>query len=138
MLQDKVQEALAQLKSKGYEAVGCAANVGKLEDIQRLVRLATSTFGRIDVLVSNAGINPATGGILDLEDWAIDKMLAVNIKSAIQLIREAKPHMAKARLSSCGAQCHALPSSRSRVRAFTRFAIVMHVSSHSTFPERQT
>jgi len=93
--QANVDETLEQLRKKGFEAVGAAANVSRLEDIQSIVQLAVSSHGRIDVVVSNAAVNPAVGAILDTPDWAIDKLLQVNIKSAIQLLREAKPHMSK-------------------------------------------
>lgn len=96
-LQDKVQETVDALKQKGYEAVGQACNVSSLNDIKAIVQLAVDTFGRIDVLISNAAVNPAAGGILEVPDWAIDKLLAVNVKSAVQLVREARPHMCKAR-----------------------------------------
>lgn len=97
-IQDNVNETLQQLQSKGYDAVGCAANVSKLEDVKALINLAVSTYGRIDVLVSNAAVNPAAGEILDIPDWAIDKLLAVNVKASIQLIREARPHLSKVAL----------------------------------------
>lgn len=61
-----------------------------------MVKLAVDTFGKIDVLISNAAVNPAAGSILEYPDWGIDKMLAVNIRSPIQLVREAHPHMSKA------------------------------------------
>ena len=96
-LQDKVEETVQQLKGRGFEAVGCAANVSKLDDLKKVVGLAVSTFGSIDVLVSNAAVNPSAGGILETPDWAIDKLFSVNVKSAIQLIREARPHMPKVR-----------------------------------------
>ena len=99
-MQDKVQETVDLLKTKGYEAVGQACNVGKLEDIKAIVKLAVDTYGRIDVLISNAAVNPAAGGILEVPDWAIDKLLGVNIKSPIQLVREVLPHMSKASSSS--------------------------------------
>lgn len=94
-MQRNVSATIQQLRSKGYEVEGCAANVGKLEDIKRIVDLAASATGTIDVLVSNAAVNPAVGGILDLPDWAVNKMLSINVQSAIQLIREAKTHMSK-------------------------------------------
>ena len=88
------------LKKKGYEAVGQACNVSSLNDLKAIVKLAVDTFGRIDVLISNAAVNPAAGGILEVPDWAIDKMLAVNVKSVVQLVREAKPYLGKVSLPS--------------------------------------
>ena len=90
-----MDEAVRQLQASGIQAVGCTANVGKKEDLQRLVRLARDSYGRVDVLVSNAAVNPAAGLILDMPDTAIEKILDVNIKSAILLTKEARPHLSK-------------------------------------------
>lgn len=90
-----VDDTVKQLEAKGISVVGAAANVGKLEDIKQIVELAFSTYGRIDVVVSNAAVNPFTGSILDTPEWAVDKLFDVNVKSVIYLLREAKPHMAK-------------------------------------------
>jgi dehydrogenase/reductase SDR family protein 4 len=92
-----VDVTLEQLRNKGFEAVGSAANVSKLEDIQSIVQLAVSSYGRIDVVVSNAAVNPSAKAILDTSDSAIDSLLQINVKSAIQLLREAKPHMSRVR-----------------------------------------
>lgn len=75
--------------------VGAAANVGKITDVQQIVELAISTYGRIDVVVSNAAVNPYTGSILDMPESAINKLFDVNVKSVIYLLREARPHMPK-------------------------------------------
>ena len=90
-----MDEAIRQLQASGMQVVGCTANVGKKEDLQRLVKLAQDSYGRIDVLVSNAAVNPAAGLILDMPDSAIEKILDVNVKSAILLTKEARPHLSK-------------------------------------------
>ena len=90
-----MDEAIRLLQARGVEVVGCAANVGKREDLQRLVKLAKDTYGTVDVLVSNAAVNPAAGLILDMPDSAIEKILDVNVKSAILLTKEARPYMSK-------------------------------------------
>ncbi len=92
-----MDEALRQLQASGIQVVGCTANVGKKEDLQRLVKLARDSYGRVDVLVSNAAVNPAAGLILDMPDSAIEKILDVNVKSAILLTKEVRPHLAKVR-----------------------------------------
>lgn len=93
--QPNVDEALRQLRAAGIKAVGCAANVGNKADLKRLVELAADTYGSVDALVSNAAVNPSAGLILDMPDSAIDKILDVNVKSAILLVREARPHLRK-------------------------------------------
>ena len=94
-LKANVDETIKQLEARGIPVVGAAANVGKIADVKQIVELAVSKYGRIDVVVSNAAVNPFTGGILDTPEWAVDKLFDVNVKSVIYLLREAKPHMAK-------------------------------------------
>jgi glucose 1-dehydrogenase len=65
----------------GDRAVGVAADVSKLADLERLVGTAVQRFGRLDVMVNNAGIETRTG-ILDTTEAAFDKVMAVNLKSA--------------------------------------------------------
>lgn len=92
-MQANVDETLRQLKSQGIEAAGCAANVGKPAHLQALVDLAIEQYSKIDILVSNAAVNPAAGDILDMPESAIDKVLDVNIKSAIILAQLVRPHL---------------------------------------------
>jgi NAD(P)-dependent dehydrogenase (short-subunit alcohol dehydrogenase family) len=59
----------------------------------RLVREAVAAFGRVDVLVNNAGTNPYFGPLLDAEDAAWDKTFEVNLKSAFWMSREVARHL---------------------------------------------
>jgi NAD(P)-dependent dehydrogenase (short-subunit alcohol dehydrogenase family) len=70
-----------------------AAHVGKQEDCMRLVREALAAFGKVDVLVNNAGTNPYFGPLLEAEDAAWDKTFEVNLKSAFWLSREMARHL---------------------------------------------
>ena len=105
-----MDEAVRSLQARGIEVVGCAANVGKKEDLQRLVRLARDTYGVVDVLVSNAAVNPAAGLILDMPDSAIEKILDINVKSAILLTKEARPYMSKVSSHQATSACTRLLS----------------------------
>lgn len=53
------------------------------------VELAVASFGRLDVLVNNTGINPAYGPLLDLDDGAARKMFEVNVLAALSWVRLA-------------------------------------------------
>ena len=103
--QKNVDEALRELREAGIEAVGCAANVGSKSDLKKLVDLAVEAYGTVDVLVSNAAVNPAAGLILDMPDSAIEKILDVNIKSAILLAKEVRPHLRKVNMPSAVQNC---------------------------------
>lgn len=91
--QQNVDETVKYLKSKGYDVVGCVCHVGDAKQRRQLIRTAVDAFGHVDVLVSNAAVNPMAGPILDATEEAIDKVLDVNVKAAILLAKEALPHM---------------------------------------------
>ena len=59
-----VDETVASLKSMGIDVVGMPAHVGKPEDRTALLDFTMAEFGRLDVLVSNAAVNPVYGPIL--------------------------------------------------------------------------
>ncbi|KAI3435735.1 hypothetical protein D9Q98_001793 [Chlorella vulgaris] len=91
--QQNVDEAVEQLKAEGLQVAGCACHVGDKAQLQALVRFTLDTFGHLDILVSNAAVNPASGPILDMEDSAVEKILDINVKSPVLLAKAAVPHM---------------------------------------------
>jgi len=75
-------EALEQQIVKlGDQAIGVDADVSKPGDLQRLVDAAASRFGRVDVMVNNAGVETRTS-VLETTEAQYDKVLSVNLKSA--------------------------------------------------------
>jgi glucose 1-dehydrogenase len=75
------EELEAQVVALGDRAVGVEADVSRLADLERLVETAVSTFGRLDVLVNNAGIETRSS-VLDTTEAQFDRVLDVNLKSA--------------------------------------------------------
>jgi glucose 1-dehydrogenase len=79
------EEAEAELERKvaglGGTALGVNADVSKVADLQRLIDAAVSSFGRLDVMVNNAGIETRTS-VLDTTEDQYEKVLAINLKSA--------------------------------------------------------
>jgi glucose 1-dehydrogenase len=78
---DATEELEKKLAALGETAVGIEADVSKVEDIGRMVDAAVSNFGRLDVMVNNAGIETRTS-ILDTTEDQYEKVLAINLKSA--------------------------------------------------------
>jgi glucose 1-dehydrogenase len=70
-----------QIAALGDQAVGVDADVSKVDDLQRLVDAAVKSFGRLDVMVNNAGIETRTS-VLDTTEAQYEKVLEVNLKSA--------------------------------------------------------
>ncbi|HEY7438915.1 MAG TPA: glucose 1-dehydrogenase [Acidimicrobiia bacterium] len=70
-----------QIARLGGKAAGVEADVSKVEDLQKLVDAAVSSFGHLDVMVNNAGVETRTS-VLDTSEADYEKVLAINLKSA--------------------------------------------------------
>jgi glucose 1-dehydrogenase len=78
----EAEEALEkQVHALGDQAIGVRADVSKVADLQMLVDTAVKSFGRLDIMVNNAGIETRSS-TLDTTEAQYDKVLAVNLKSA--------------------------------------------------------
>jgi glucose 1-dehydrogenase len=65
----------------GEAATAVEADVSKIADLQRMVDTALSAYGRLDIMVNNAGIETRTG-VLDTTEDQYEKVLSINLKSA--------------------------------------------------------
>ena len=74
-------QVIAAAERSGGCAVGVEADVSRTEDLRRVIQTAVESFGRLDVLISNAGIETRTS-LLETSEADFDKVLAVNLKSA--------------------------------------------------------
>ena len=75
-------EALEQQVAKlGDQSIGVDADVSQLAGLQKLIGEAVGRFGRLDIMVNNAGIETRTS-VLDTTEDQYDKVLAINLKSA--------------------------------------------------------
>jgi glucose 1-dehydrogenase len=70
-----------QIVALGDQAIGVDADVSKVADLTRLVEEAVKAFGRVDIMVNNAGVETRTS-ILDTTEQQYDKVLDINLKSA--------------------------------------------------------
>ena len=84
--------AVAEVVAAGTEGVAIAADVGEAAAAERLFRDAVAVFGRVDVLVCNAGVAPTTPlDMISLQDW--QRVLDVNTRSVFVLGRLALQDM---------------------------------------------
>lgn len=77
----------------GRPALVSATDVAREEDVQRMVAAAHEAFGRVDVLVNNAGVNARKCKIWEVETAEWDAMFAVNLRGAFLCCREVLPGM---------------------------------------------
>ncbi|XP_062368352.1 dehydrogenase/reductase SDR family member 1 isoform X2 [Cinclus cinclus] len=93
--QQNVERAVTHLRGRGLQVSGVTCHVGRAEDRERMVQAALDTFGAIDILVSNAAVNPHLGPTLEADEGTWDKVFQVNVTAAAMLVRLVVPHMEK-------------------------------------------
>ena len=86
----QLDEIAAELRDRGGQAIVCATDVTRRDDLERLVGTAVAEFGRLDVLVSNAGISKI-GPMADLDGEGWSAMIDVNLKGVLHGIAAALP-----------------------------------------------
>lgn len=77
------------------QAIAIPCNIGDKAQLQNLVDKTMETWGKIDILVCNAAVNPYFGPAADIPDDAFDKVMACNIKSNHWLSNMVVPQMAE-------------------------------------------
>jgi NAD(P)-dependent dehydrogenase (short-subunit alcohol dehydrogenase family) len=78
----------------GRDAVGVGCHVGRWEDCDRLIDQTVERFGKIDVLVNNAGMSPLYGSLPEVTQELFDKVIAVNLSGPFRLSSLAGTRMA--------------------------------------------
>ena len=94
---DQAEQAAAEVRKIGAKALCVHADVKRDEEVRRMVQQAGERFGRLDVLVNNAGVTRWVP-ITDLEgltDAIWDEILDVNVKAAFRCTRAAVPLLSK-------------------------------------------
>ena len=89
---DRLQSLAKDIEARGGTALAVATDVTQPEQVKALVELAVRTYGRIDVMINNAGLMPqAPLDQLKVDEW--ERMIDVNIKGVLYGIAAALPHM---------------------------------------------
>jgi 3-oxoacyl-[acyl-carrier protein] reductase len=95
--QEQVQAALADLKT---ESIYCAGDISIAADRARMLKQIEDHFGRLDVLVNNAGVAPAQrADVLDATEESFDRVLSINLKGPYFLTQAAAQWMIRQRKS---------------------------------------
>ena len=89
---DRIDSLAKQLKVTGHKALALKTDVTKYEEVKKLVDTAVQTFGRIDVIINNAGLMPQSPlDRLKIDEW--NQMVDVNIKGVLYGIAAVLPYM---------------------------------------------
>jgi dehydrogenase/reductase SDR family protein 4 len=87
---DSAAAAFSHLPGK---VVPIACHLGRADQVESLVKEIERTLGPIDILVNNSATNVGQGPSLEVTDDALDKMIEINIKAALRLVRLTVPRM---------------------------------------------
>src|SRR5919201_6479145 len=91
--QGPCDEVAAGIRQKGGEAIAVTARISDHAQLENLVAKARQEWGKIDILVCNAAINPHYGSLQDLTDQAFERMMTNNVLSNLWLAKMVGPEM---------------------------------------------
>jgi dehydrogenase/reductase SDR family protein 4 len=91
--QDGIDAVVGAFIADGIDAVAISCNTGSIAEIKQLVALTVEKYGTIDIIVNNAAANPVYGPVENTEEWAFDKIMAVNVKGPFELCKAALPYL---------------------------------------------
>lgn len=83
------------IRQAGGEAIVVPCNISRKDELQNLVDRALGQWGRLDILVCNAAVNPYFGPMAQMPEEAYDKIMTGNVKSNFWLCNMAAPHLAR-------------------------------------------
>ena len=89
------EEVAAGIRERGGEASAAACHIGHKEDLRALVEGTLERWGRIDILVCNAAVNPYFGPSVEMSDEAYDRVMNSNVRSNFWLCNMVAPLMAE-------------------------------------------
>ena len=89
---DPLKSAVAELESKGIEAFGAPCDIREPDAIAAYVDAVIERFGRIDVLINNAGLG-GTANVVDMTDEQWQRVLDITLTGTFRMTRATLPHM---------------------------------------------
>jgi NAD(P)-dependent dehydrogenase (short-subunit alcohol dehydrogenase family) len=122
------EETCRTLRDAGYDVLSAPAHVGRAEDITRLVDATLDHFGRLDVVVCNAAVNPVFATLQDVSEDTWAKIMETNLTGVWRMAKAALPHIA----AGGGGSMVLLSSIASLVGTFTEgpYAISKAAENH--------
>jgi len=123
-----LQATAEELSSLPGKVVPIECHVGRLDQLQNLVRETEARLGPVDILVNNSATNIGQGPALEVTDDMLDKMVEINVKAALRLVRLTVPKMIERKSGSIiniASIAGLAPQPESLLYSFTKAGLVM-------------
>jgi len=91
---ESCESVVKEIRDNGGKAIALACHMGSIEAIDEMLRTVNAQYGRLDIVVNNAGMNPHFGNILDVSISAYDKAMDINVRGPFYLIQQSMKIMA--------------------------------------------
>ena len=92
---DECEKVSQEIREAGGQAMPISCHVGQWDALEGVVDAVIQQFGRIDVLINNAGMSPVAPSLLDTSETLFDKIIEVNLKGPTRLTAVAATRMAE-------------------------------------------
>ncbi len=89
----RAEAVVATIARAGGEAIAVQADVAHVDDIARLFETALRTYGRLDIVVANAGVELVAQPVVDFTEADFDRLFAVNAKGTFFTLQQAARHI---------------------------------------------
>lgn len=95
MPQDPVKDVIDAIKVRKGKAIGFLGDISSEENAREAIRIAVSHWGKLDILINNAGVYPEVGNIDTFSTEAFDNLIKNNVRSAFLMTKYAVPELKK-------------------------------------------
>ena len=139
------EEVAATIRANGGEAISVTARISDKAQLENLVAKTREAWGRVDILVCNAAINPHYGSLEQLTDEVFERMMVNNVLSNLWLSRMVGPEMRARRdgaiiymisTAALRAEITTLPPASANAPAIARPMPRLEPVMIATFPDR--
>ncbi len=90
---DGAEQTVAEIRSAGYEATAVKADVSDTGDVNAMVKTTLAKYGKIDILINNAGTSTVLKPFLETTKEEFDRLIKVNLWGTMSVTRAVVPHM---------------------------------------------
>ncbi|GAB3198701.1 NAD(P)-dependent dehydrogenase (short-subunit alcohol dehydrogenase family) [Pontibacter aydingkolensis] len=104
--EDPVEKVVKEIQKEGEVALGYTGDLSVMGEAESCVKLAVREFGKLDILINNAGVFPEVNMLQDYSEEAFDYMVKNNLRSAFVMSKAALPelHKTKGNIVSAGSE----------------------------------